>query len=134
MIDYKKQGKANKLKGKRFEQKIAKTIREAFEDCGLDETFLVRRGFQSRSGREAADVNVIDKYHNEVAVHCECKHGKQPNIAAAFQQAYDEKFPFAAPVAITRKNNGPILATVDLNTFIDMLCAWAKEQPKTEKL
>ena len=66
-------GKHSRDKGKRFEQKIARELR----DMGFD----ARRGWQAREGDDDPDVIV------DLPVWIECKHHRQVNYRAAMRQA-----------------------------------------------
>lgn len=67
-------GRANRMKGKRWERQIARDMREIF---GGD----VRRGWQSREGDDEADNEGVPRFW------VEAKHEKRPSLRAALRQA-----------------------------------------------
>lgn len=68
-------GKLSRDKGKRWERVVATRLRALFGGN-------VRRGFQSRSGRDGADVEGVPH-----GLWVECKVGVQPNPRFALRQA-----------------------------------------------
>jgi len=100
-------GARSRRKGASFERLIAKRLKEVFPDA--------RRGFQFRTGRETSDIT------NPV-FHIECKHQKRCNIKAALEQAArDSKGTGKIPVAITRDDRKPILVTMLLDDWLEMV-------------
>jgi len=70
-------GRKSRNKGKRWEQDVARTMREIFGD-------QVRRGWQSREGSDAPDVDGVPRFW------IECKRQIRTNIKAALLQAKNE--------------------------------------------
>lgn len=85
-----------------------------------------RRGLgQARTGAEAPDVDGSPWW-------VQTKHGARPNIPAAMRQAardataaHDDR----PPVAITRANRGPVLVTVRLEDWLDVMAVWESQRP-----
>ena len=101
-------GKAERRKGHDFERKIARRFRELFPES--------KRGFQTRGGT-AEEPDVIA---GPFAI--ECKHGKRPNIRAAYEQA--RSAPGVWPIAITRKDRDVVLVTMGFDDFFDLIAEW----------
>lgn len=83
-------GGLSRLKGRAFEQAVAKRLRPVFGD-------RVKRGYQTRNGREACDVDGTPWW-------IECKHGRQVNVRAAMAQALQATD--GRPVLVVAKDNG----------------------------
>lgn len=78
MVDKKKQGRANKKKGKVFERAVVNDLKPTFPEA--------KRTIQSRQGSvEGCDVEGTPYF-------IECKWGQSPSVWAALKQA-DEKRP-----------------------------------------
>jgi hypothetical protein len=69
-----------------------------------------KRGLQGRGGGEAADVI-------NTPFHVEAKRGRRPNILAAYEQAVRDNQGLI-PVAVTKADNGRILATLALDDLL----------------
>ena len=101
----------SRQKGIRFEQEIAAFLRPVYPDA--------HRGIQAR-GEEAADVVIPDFW-------IECKRKRAPDIRAAFEQARLGARVFGKiPLAITRKDRGRTLVTMDLDCLLAMLERWIR--------
>lgn len=111
----------SRRKGADFEREIAERLRVLWPDA--------RRGLgQARSGADAPDVDGAPWW-------VQCKHGARPNIPAAMRQAardataaHDER----PPVAITRANRGPVLVSMRLEEWLDVMGVWESQRPRSE--
>ena len=103
-------GKRSRNKGASFERLIANHMKTVFPSA--------RRGVgQYQSAGNGADVEGTDYW-------IECKHGKQPNIRAAYEQARaarKENKDDRPILVVTRKDRSPIMATVEIQDFIRLL-------------
>lgn len=79
-------------KGKKNERAVASKLRETFPE--IAET--IRRGLQGRNGQDVCDVSGLPGFW------LECKHGRQVNIRAAYQQALSDSKGRGFPVAVIR--------------------------------
>lgn len=105
-------GRSCRRKGHDFERLIARKLRPVFP--GYD----VRRGFQSRSGGEAPDVDVPCFW-------VECKREIKTNPKAALAQAVrDSEGKGNMPVAICKDDGGPITVTMLFEDFVEVLATW----------
>jgi hypothetical protein len=103
-------GKMQRDKGKRFERHVAQLCREAL---GVGERTLT----QQRDSGEAPDVMVPGWW-------IEAKHHQRVSIRAAYEQAVDEATRASSksiPVAVTKDNGKPVLATLDFGAFLMLL-------------
>lgn len=102
----------SRRKGKVWERVVADLMRKVF---GKDN---VRRGWQSRSGKDEADV--ICPYF-----WVECKNRKQVNVFDALEQADNDKDVGKVPIAVCKhgKYNNPLVA-MKLDDFINLLLTW----------
>ena len=100
-------GAGSRRKGRAFEQELVQQFREA-----LPET-EVRRGLQSRSGREAADVDAPPFW-------VEAKRGKKPNVRGAFAQAVETAPEGRIPVAVIRDDREAAFAVLSLSHFLQL--------------
>lgn len=97
-----RRGRRSRTKGRVFERAVAKLLRAIWPDA--------KRGFQSRSGRDAPDVD-------GTPFHFECKHGARVNVRAAMRQA------LAATdgrpvVVVSREDRGDILVTMRMADWL----------------
>lgn len=123
-------GKASRRKGIAFEQNVALTFRAVFGDG-------VKRGWQTRRGGDAPDIEGVPGYW------VECKHHRRVNVQASFQQVEDAQ-------ADARKNgqqNGehkpllvhhdtgenPTLVTMKLSDFTGLLRTLQEQQQRAQK-
>lgn len=96
-------GKASRDKGHSFERRVAKDLREVFQDA--------KRGFQTRGGtKEEPDVDGTPFY-------IECKAHKKCNRKKAWKQADDAKAPGRIPVAVCKDDYKPITVTMLASDF-----------------
>ena len=102
-------GKAERDKGRRFEQKIAREIRERL---GID----VKRGQQGRSGSDCADLEA-----DGLPYWFELKSSKRnPGIHAAIKQSI-EATDGRPPVVISKRDHEPALATMLWADWLDLI-------------
>jgi len=112
-----KKGKASRLKGHNFERELVRILKEA-----LGSKYEITRGlqYQNRQGSaKPADVQI--SYEGKPLIHIEAKKGKAPNIHKAYLQAYADRGLQTIPVAITKRDYEEALATMSLETFIELL-------------
>lgn len=98
----------SRAKGHNFERKVAADLREVMPGCDA------KRGWQSRGGgKEEADVEIPN-------VHVECKHGKKPNLRAAYEQAANDTRG-RIPVAVCKDNRRPPLVVIGYEDWLAMM-------------
>lgn len=106
-------GKLSRNKGATFERLVANMLKEVYSNA--------RRGVgQTQSSGNGADVEGTPFW-------VECKHGKQPNIRAAYKQAIEarkETNDAREVLVVTRRDREPIMATIELKTLIEILCKY----------
>ena len=94
-------------KGKRFEREVAKKLREnGYTDA--------RRGQQYCGANGDADVVGLPY------IHIECKAVEKLNLYDAMDQAKADAKGIEEPVVIHKKNNKPVLVTMEFDTFMRM--------------
>jgi hypothetical protein len=111
-------GRWQREKGKRFEREIADRLRSVLPA----DAEQIRRGWQSRSGRDDADV-ILPEW---LGLWIECKVGARPNIVAAIEQAREACGPTMAPVAITRRDRETAIVSMGLDDWLGMLVHYAR--------
>ena len=99
-------GRGCRIKGHAFERAVAKIFREIYGE-------EVRRGYQTRSGAEAPDVDGTPFW-------IECKRGKRTNPKAALRQALEAKDE-RPPIAICKDDRQDIVVMLLLDDFLDIL-------------
>jgi hypothetical protein len=109
-----KKGRASRVKGRRGEQEVATILRESMPEVAAD----IRRGWQSRVGCDDPDVCGLPGFWIEV------KTGKQPNIRAAYKQAFEAAKGRAFPLAVVQDDYArDRLCVVGLRDFLRILRA-----------
>lgn len=99
-------GKRSRDKGAAFERAIAITLRSVWD--------AAKRGIgQARAGGEVADVEGTPYW-------IECKHRRRVSVQGAFVQA-TEATDGRPPVVISRENRGPLLVTMGLSDWLDLV-------------
>lgn len=98
-------GAGSRRKGVAFERELVQRFREALPESGA------RRGLQSRSGKEAPDVEVPPFW-------IEAKRGKKPNVRAALQQAEADAPQGRIPVAVIRDDRCEAFVALPLDYFL----------------
>jgi hypothetical protein len=86
-------------------------FREAMPDAEI------RRGLQSRSGEEVADLDCPVFWP-------ELKRGKKPNIRAALRQAIEAAPKGRIPIAIIRDDRAEEIVTLLLDDFLEFVSEW----------
>ena len=86
-------------------------FREAMPDAEI------RRGLQSRSGEEVADLDCPVFWP-------ELKRGKKPNIRAALRQAIEAAPKGRIPIAIIRDDHAEEIVTLLLDDFLEFVSEW----------
>ncbi len=106
-------GKAQREKGKRFEQAVAKDLRKIFGE-------KVGRGWQARSGIDAPDVVGTPFW-------IECKHHKKVNIRAALLQAVNDSNVHnesMLPIAVCKDDKCDSIVALLWDDFLKLLTLW----------
>ncbi|MBU6430450.1 MAG: hypothetical protein KGR26_15645 [Cyanobacteria bacterium REEB65] len=115
-------GKMSRQKGKAFERLVARKFRDIY-GAGVKRTLLS----QARDGEEASDVEGAGPFG------IECKHHRRVNVQAAFKQAQAAcKRTGKVPLVVSRDNNGPVLATLELDKLL-WLASCAKTYSQVEE-
>lgn len=104
-------GARSRRKGASYERELVHRFREAMPGAE------VRRGLQSRSGDEVADVEVPVFW-------VEAKRGKQPNIRAALRQAQAAAPKGRIPIAVVRDDRAEATVTLTLDDFLEFVREW----------
>lgn len=116
-------GARSRNKGARGERQTAKELSQAMEG------YEVRRGIQSRTGGDAADIEGAGRLHVEV------KTGKKPNPRAALAQAEADAKPGRIPIAVIRDDRNPPYVFMRWQTFLDeFLPLWAENNRPVSEL
>lgn len=115
-------GKSQRTKGRAFEQKIARVLREV-----LPTGWEVKRNIQSQSGVVAgSDISVKLEGEEEVTVSIECKHARRINYIAALEQAEGDAPGNSLPVVVAKKHAGRTLAVMSWENFVWFLAGMAE--------
>ena len=93
----------SRRKGRAWEQEVARILRPLFGDG-------VRRGWQSRSGKDASDIE-------GTPYHIECKHGKAVSVWAAMRQAV-EASNGRMPVVVAKLDRSEPLVVMRLSDWV----------------
>ncbi|PID38730.1 MAG: hypothetical protein CSB49_03990 [Proteobacteria bacterium] len=104
-------GATSRRKGARFERAMVHRFRDAMPDAEI------RRGLQSRSGEEVADLDCPVFWP-------ELKRGKKPNIRAALRQAIEAAPKGRIPIAIVRDDHAEEIVTLLLDDFLEFVSEW----------
>jgi len=104
-------GATSRRKGARFERAMVHRFREAMPDAEI------RRGLQSRSGVEVADLDCPVFWP-------ELKRGKKPNIRAALRQAIEAAPKGRIPIAVIRDDRAEEIVTLLLDDFLEFVSEW----------
>lgn len=106
-------GRLSRTKGKVWERAVAAMFRDAMPSAAGS----IKRGWQARSGKDAADV-VVPVFH------VECKHGIKPNPRAALEQAVNDASAGMVPVAVIKDNHGEPFVVFRAADFFDFVREW----------
>ena len=102
-------GKASREKGKRGEREACDVLRPIFPE-------VRRRAMQARSGAsDGADLENTGRYHVEVGV------GKSISAHAKWSQAYEDSALLHTSIALTRKDRGPWLVTMEAGAWVELV-------------
>ena len=104
-------GVRSRRKGADYERALVHRFREVMPGAEI------RRGLQSRSGEEVADVEVPVFWP-------ELKRGKQPNIRAALRQAQAAAPKGRIPIAVVRDDRAEATVTLTLDDFLEFVREW----------
>lgn len=104
-------GARSRRKGAAWERELVHRFRDAMP--GAD----VKRGFQTRSGEDAADVECPVFW-------VEAKRGKKPNMRAALRQAIEASPDGRLPIAVVRDDRAAPTVTLLLDDFLDLVGEW----------
>lgn len=104
-------GAHSRRKGASFERALVHMFREAMPGAE------VRRGLQSRSGAEVADVDAP-------CFHVEAKAHRRVNVRAAMRQATAEAPEGKWPIAVCKDDREPPIVAMDLEDFLDLVGEW----------
>ena len=107
-------GRRSRRKGHDFEREMVRKFKESLPNC-----FAVQRMLQVRGGGGLPDVEI--RLNGDPLLHCECKHGKQPNIRKALEQATHDAHKGAIPAAVTRADRDETLVTMSADDFTRLL-------------
>ena len=105
--------KSQRNKGHNWEREVAARFRRIFGD-------RVKRGWQTRQGNDAPDVDGTPFW-------VECKVGACPNIYAAMDQAdaaLSKAGDVRAPLAVIKRDRRFPLAVMYLGDFLDLVQEW----------
>jgi hypothetical protein len=97
----------SKAKGARFERELAKRLREYGYEARRTAQYCGNTG-------DAADVVGIPD------IHIEAKHVERLNIHEAMKQAKRDAKPDLIPAVFHKKNNQPILVTLEFDDFMKL--------------
>lgn len=104
-------GAMSRRKGAGFERELVWRFREIMPGAE------VKRGLQSRSGEEVADVDCPVFW-------IEAKRGKRPNVRGALRQAEADAPKGRIPVAVIRDDGEPAFVALSLEDFLDLVREW----------
>jgi len=104
-------GAGSRRKGHDWERALVHRFREVMPDAE------VRRGLQSRSGHEVADVETPIFW-------VESKRQKKANIRQALRQATASAPAGRVPVAVCKDDHEPATATLLLDDFLELIDEW----------
>lgn len=99
-------GRRSRAKGKTWEREVAKLLRPVFGEH-------VKRGFQSRSGRDGADVEGSPFW-------VEAKHGRLVNVRAALAQAL-KATDGRPPLVVAKDDRSEPFVVMQLHDFLRIL-------------
>lgn len=104
-------GALSRRKGRRFEQELVHLFREVMPGAE------VRRGLQSRSGDEVADLDCPVFW-------IEAKRGRLPNVRAALRQAEAATPKGRIPLAVIRDDRAEAFVALSLDDFLELVREW----------
>ena len=104
-------GASNRRKGIAWERELVWRFREVMPGAE------VKRGLQSRSGEEVADVDCPVFW-------IEAKRGRKPNVRAALKQAEACAPKGRIPVAVIRDDQSAAFVALPLEDFLELVREW----------
>lgn len=104
-------GRASREKGKRWEREVARMLREVMPGAEI------KRGWQSRSGRDNPDVDCPVFW-------VEAKHHKLTNPREALRQAKRDAPRGRVPVAVCKDDRKPPFIVMLLDDWLDFIQEW----------
>jgi len=104
-------GAMSRRKGATFERELVWRFREVMPGAE------VKRGLQSRSGEEVADVDCPVFW-------IEAKRGRKPNVRAALKQAEASAPKGRIPVAVIRDDRAAPFVALSLEDFLELVREW----------
>ena len=105
-------GAGSRRKGHDWERKVAELFRGVLPESAIT------RGWQSRSGSQAPDVDGTPFW-------VECKKGPKPNIRAALKQADEAGLLDPRPsLAVIRDDGQNPIVAMHLDDFLDLVGEW----------
>jgi len=104
-------GRHSRRQGADFERELVRMFREAMPRAS------VRRGLQSRSGEEVADVDLPGFW-------LEAKRHRRTNMKAALRQATETAPKGRWPIAVCKDDGQPAVIAMDLADFLELLAEW----------
>ena len=107
-------GRAEREKGKRWEREVASRFREAMPGTH------VKRGWQTRSGEDAPDVDCPPFW-------IECKVGKAPPVLPALEQAERDAPRGRVPIGVVKRDRTRPVVVLGLDDFLEILASAARE-------
>lgn len=113
-------GAMSRRKGASFERELVHRFREAMPGGE------VKRGLQSRSGQEVADVDCP-------AFWVEAKRGRKPNVRAALKQATECSPKGRMPVAVIRDDREDAFVAMSLDDFLELVGDWWRFKESNRK-
>ena len=108
-----------KAKGRRFQQEVAKLIRDIFD---LPEEDVVSRSMGASGSDIMLSQAAIDKFPFAV----ECKNVERLNVWQAFNQAEENSDERLAPMLVIARNRSRPLAVMDLQELLCLI--WEAKQ------
>jgi len=104
-------GARSRRKGAAFERELVHRFREVMPDV------TVRRGLQSRSGAEVADVDMPCFWP-------ELKHHRRTNVREAMRQAIATCPPGRWPIAVCKDDHAEPIVAMQLEDFLELVGEW----------
>ena len=109
-----KRGKKSGRKGKRFEQDVAKRLREV-----LPKAYTVYRRPQNETMHRVPDVSVSMNGRQEIGV--ECKHRDKVNLLSALDQAIIDTDNRGLPVAVCKETRQAAVVVMLFDDWLQLI-------------
>ena len=110
-------GAMSRRKGANFERQLVWQFRQVMPGAE------VKRGLQSRSGQDVADVDCPVFW-------IEAKRGRKPNVRAALKQAESCAPKGRIPVAVIRDDREAAFVALSLGDFLELVREWWEQAKK----